>query len=161
MKPFEEQLNAVIVDTYRSILKVEETILKRSDKIDLTINEMHLIESVGKGKNKQRTISERSEKVSEIAEDLGITLPSVTVGINKLMKKGYVEKIRSEEDARIVYVSLTRMGKKIDSVHRYFHESMVRSIIRDMSEEEQQALYKGIMKLDQFLKEQLGEPLDR
>ena len=50
MKPFEEQLNAVIVDTYRSILKVEETILKRSDKIDLTINEMHLIESVGKGK---------------------------------------------------------------------------------------------------------------
>lgn len=85
MKPFEEQLNAVIVDTYRSILKVEETILKRSDKIDLTINEMHLIESVGKGKNKQRTIS-------EIAEDLGITLPSVTVGINKLMKKGYVEK---------------------------------------------------------------------
>lgn len=36
MKPFEEQLNAVIVDTYRSILKVEETILKRSDKIDLT-----------------------------------------------------------------------------------------------------------------------------
>ena len=49
MKPFEEQLNAVIVDTYRSILKVEETILKRSDKIDLTINEMHLIESVGKG----------------------------------------------------------------------------------------------------------------
>ena len=135
MKPFEEQLNAVIVDTYRSILKVEETILKRSDKIDLTINEMHLIESVGKGKNKQRTIS-------EIAEDLGITLPSVTVGINKLMKKGYVEKIRSEEDARIVYVSLTRMGKK-------------------MSEEEQQALYKGIMKLDQFLKEQLGEPLDR
>lgn len=153
MKPFEEQLNAVIVDTYRSILKVEETILKRSDKIDLTINEMHLIESVGKGKNKQRTIS-------EIAEDLGITLPSVTVGINKLMKKGYVEKIRSEEDARIVYVSLTRMGKKIDSVHRYFHESMVRNIIRDMSEEEQQALYKGIMKLDQFLKEQLGEPLD-
>ena len=154
MKPFEEQLNAVIVDTYRSILKVEETILKRSDKIDLTINEMHLIESVGKGKNKQRAIS-------EIAEDLGITLPSVTVGINKLMKKGYVEKIRSEEDARIVYVSLTRMGKKIDSVHRYFHESMVRSIIRDMNEEEQQALYKGIMKLDQFLKEQLGEPLDR
>ncbi len=34
----------------------------------------------------------------------------------------------------------------------------MRSIIRDMSEEEQQALYKGIMKLDQFLKEQLGEP---
>ena len=148
MKPFEEQLNAVIVDTYRSILKVEETILKRSDKIDLSINEMHMLEAVGKGKDRRRTIS-------ELAEELNITLPSVTVAINKLMKKGYVEKVRGEEDGRIVYVSLTRMGKKIDSVHSYFHESMVRSIIRDMTEEEQQILYKGVMKLDQFLKDQL------
>ena len=114
MKPLEEQLNDLIVDAYRSILKVEETILKRTDSIDLSINEMHMLEAVGKGKNKPKTIS-------EIAEDLGITLPSVTVAINKLVKKGYVEKLRGEEDARIVYVTLTKQGKKIDSVHRYFH----------------------------------------
>lgn len=150
MKPFEQELNAVIVDAYRSILKVEESVLKRSDKIDLTINEMHILESVGKGKNRRRTIS-------ELAEDLDVTLPSVTVAINKLMKKGYVEKVRAEEDGRIVYVSLTRMGRKIDSAHRYFHECMVRSIIKGMTEEEQQILYRGIMKLDRFLKEQIEE----
>ncbi len=148
MKPFEEKLNTAIVEAYRSILKVEESVLKRSDKIDLTINEMHILEAVGKGKNRRRTIS-------ELADDLDVTLPSVTVAINKLMKKGYVEKVRGEEDARIVYVSLTRMGRKIDSAHRYFHESMVRSIIKGMTEEEQQILYQGIMKLDLFLKEQI------
>ena len=141
MKPFEEQLNEVIVDTYRSILRVEENILKRSDQTDM-------LEAVGKGKDRRRTIS-------ELAEVLNITLPSVTVAINKLMKKGYVEKVRGEEDGRIVYVSLTRQGRRIDSAHRYFHESMVRSIIRDMTESEMQALYKGVMKLDAFLKEQL------
>lgn len=148
MKPFEEQLNEVIVDTYRSILRVEENILKRSDQTDLSISEIHMLEAVGKGKDRRRTIS-------ELAEVLNITLPSVTVAINKLMKKGYVEKVRGEEDARIVYVSLTRQGRRIDSAHRYFHESMVRSIIRDMTESEVQALYKGVMKLDAFLKEQL------
>ena len=148
MKPFEEQLNEVIVDTYRSILRVEENILKRSDQTDLSISEIHMLEAVGKGKDRRRTIS-------ELAEDLNITLPSVTVAINKLMKKGYVEKVRGEEDGRIVYVSLTRQGRRIDSAHRYFHESMVRSIIRDMTESEMQALYKGVMKLDTFLKEQL------
>lgn len=148
MKPFEEQLNEVIVDTYRSILRVEENILKRSDQTDLSISEIHMLEAVGKGKDRRRTIS-------ELAEVLNITLPSVTVAINKLMKKGYVEKVRGEEDGRIVYVSLTRQGRRIDSAHRYFHESMVRSIIRDMTESEMQALYKGIMKLDTFLKEQL------
>ena len=90
MKPFEEEINRVIMDTYRSILRVEETILKQTDRVDLTIGELHMLESVGKGKDRRRTIS-------EIAEDLGITLPSVTVAINKLMKKGYVEKVRSEE----------------------------------------------------------------
>lgn len=148
MKPFEEQLNEVIVDTYRSILRVEENILKRSDQTDLSISEIHMLEAVGKGKDRRRTIS-------ELAEILNITLPSVTVAINKLMKKGYVEKVRGEEDGRIVYVSLTRQGRRIDSAHRYFHESMVRSIIRDMTESEMQALYKGVMKLDTFLKEQL------
>ena len=148
MKPFEEQLNEVIVDTYRSILRVEENILKRSDQTDLSISEIHMLEAVGKGKDRRRTIS-------ELAEVLNITLPSVTVAINKLMKKGYVEKVRGEEDGRIVYVSLTRQGRRIDSAHRYFHESMVRSIIRDMTESEMQALYKGGMKLDAFLKEQL------
>ena len=148
MKPFEEQLNEVIVDTYRSILRVEENILKRSDQTDLSISEIHMLEAVGKGKDRRRTIS-------ELAEVLNITLPSVTVAINKLMTKGYVEKVRGEEDGRIVYVSLTRQGRRIDSAHRYFHESMVRSIIRDMTESEMQALYKGVMKLDTFLKEQL------
>ena len=148
MKPFEEQLNEVIVDTYRSILRVEENILKRSDQTDLSISEIHMLEAVGKGKDRRRTIS-------ELAEVLNITLPSVTVAINKLMKKGYVEKVRGEEDGRIVYVSLTRQGRRIDSAHRYFHESMVRSLIRDMTESEMQALYKGVMKLDTFLKEQL------
>ena len=148
MKPFDEQLNEVIVDTYRSILRVEENILKRSDQTDLSISEIHMLEAVGKGKDRRRTIS-------ELAEVLNITLPSVTVAINKLMKKGYVEKVRGEEDGRIVYVSLTRQGRRIDSAHRYFHESMVRSIIRDMTESEMQALYKGVMKLDTFLKEQL------
>ena len=148
MKPFEEQLNEVIVDTYRSILRVEENILKRSDQTDLSISEIHMLEAVGKGKDRRRTIS-------ELAEVLNITLPSVTVAINKLMKKGYVEKVRGEEDGRIGYVSLTRQGRRIDSAHRYFHESMVRSIIRDMTESEMQALYKGVMKLDTFLKEQL------
>lgn len=122
MKPFEEQLNEVIVDTYRSILRVEENILKRSDQTDLSISEIHMLEAVGKGEDRRRTIS-------ELAEVLNITLPSVTVAINKLMKKGYVEKVRGEEDGRIVYVSLTRQGRRIDSAHRYFHESMVRSII--------------------------------
>lgn len=146
---FSSQLNLIIIDAYRSILKVEEKMLRSASQIDLTISEMHMLESVGKGKDRRSTIS-------EIAEDLDITPPSVTVAINKLMKKGYVEKIRGEQDGRIVYVALTRKGRKIDSIHRYFHENMVRNVISGMSEEEQRALYKGVQKLDAFLKKRIS-----
>ena len=51
MDSFSSQLNAVLVDTFNNILKFEEDLLKHSTNIDLSINEMHLIEHVGKNKN--------------------------------------------------------------------------------------------------------------
>ena len=148
MDEFSKHLNELFVDTFRSILKVEEEMLRGSTAMDLTINEMHLIESVGKCRDEGRTIS-------SIAEDIGITLPSVTVAINKLQKKGYVEKIRGKADSRTVFVKLTKSGKRIDAAHRYFHENMVRSVVSQMNEEEKKALFKGVVKLNSFFKDRI------
>ena len=95
--------------------------------------------------------------IAQFSHMMNLSTPNAAYKINSLVKKGYVEKLRGEEDARIVYVTLTKQGKKIDSVHRYFHESMVRSIISGMSEQEQQVLYQGILKLDLFLKKKISE----
>lgn len=149
MDHFSAHLNDLLVDTFWTILKVEEATLKGHDETsDLSINEMHLIESVGEKEEGGRTIS-------EIAEDLGITLPSVTVGINKLHAKGYVEKVRGETDSRTVFVKLTKKGQRVDAVHRYFHEKMVRSVTKEMTEDEKNALIKGIVKLNAFFKGKL------
>ena len=148
MDAFSEQLNEILVDTFRCILKVEEKAIRSSEKVNLTISEMHLIESVGKKGRPGSTIG-------DIASDLSITPPSVTVAINKLMKKGYVRKVRSENDGRVVHVTLTDLGKKVDAVHRYFHETMVRSVAKELAEDEKDAMYKGIQKLNAFFKRKL------
>lgn len=142
MKEFDKELNTILVDTFKSILKVEEAALKRKELADLSINETHLLEAIGKS-NEGRTIS-------DIAGELMITLPSVTVAINKLQQKGYVEKVKSPRDGRVVYVKLTRLGKKVDSVHRYFHEQMIRTISRQLDDEEKKVLYKGVKALNEF-----------
>ena len=120
----------------------------KSSKIDLSISEMHMIEAVGKGDSRGRTIS-------NLAEDLDITLPSVTVGINKLVKKGHVTKVKYESDGREVYVLLTRSGRRIDSAHRYFHENMVRKVSDGLTESEKQAMMSGIIKLNAFFRQRL------
>ena len=63
--------------------------LKTGRGADLSISELHLIESVGKADAKGRT-------VSDIAADLEVAIPSVTVAINKLQNRGYLCKSRDE-----------------------------------------------------------------
>lgn len=145
LNAFERELNEILVDTFRTILRVEEDALKETGVTDLSISEMHLLESVGKSGPEGRTIS-------DIAQELSVTLPTVTVAINKLEKKGYVQKVKSGADARMVFVTLTRTGQKMDRVHRYFHEQMVRNISSEMDEEEKRILTMGVVKLNRFFK---------
>lgn len=49
-------------------------------------------------------------KMSEIAQQLGVTSGTPTVTIDRLIKKGYVERSRDEEDRRQVFVKLTDKG---------------------------------------------------
>lgn len=147
MDNFSKKLNELLVETYRQITKIEEQAIRHDSKLDLTISELHMLESVSKNKD--------GCTISFIAEDQGITLPSVTFAIDKLTKKGYVEKQRAAHDGRQVLVKLTREGRKVNAGHQYFHENMVRNIIKEFDEDEQQALVRGIDKLNSFFKRKL------
>jgi len=147
--PFSSQLNEILIDTYNNILNVEEDLLKHSTNIDLSINEMHLIESVGKNKNDGKTIS-------DLARSLNITLPSVTIAINKLVKKNYVKKEKSNTDGRMVIVRLTDKGQRIDRIHQYFHNKMVKEISKEMTNHEKEVLIHGMEKLNGFFKKKLS-----
>ncbi|HEY5557005.1 MarR family winged helix-turn-helix transcriptional regulator [Acetobacterium sp.] len=149
MDPFSSQLNEILIDTYNNILNVEEDLLKHSTNIDLSINEMHLIESVGKNKNDGKTIS-------DLARSLNITLPSVTIAINKLVKKNYVKKEKSNTDGRMVIVRLTDKGQRIDRIHQYFHNKMVKEISKEMTNHEKEVLIHGMEKLNGFFKKKLS-----
>lgn len=147
MDRFSQQLNDLLVDVFHSILKIEEQMVQQVAGSDLTVSELHLLESVSKG--------EDGRSISDIAADLDITLPSVTVAINKLVKKGYVEKIKSAYDGRQVLTRLTRLGRKVNAGHLYFHENMVRNICKGMSPEEKSILLRGMTNLDQFFQRKL------
>ncbi len=146
---FCESFNYLIVETFRSISKVEEYTLKKAGNIDLSINELHLIEAAAKNK-------ERGSTISEIAQALNITLASVTVAINKLEKKGYVQKIKGQNDGREVYVILTKTGTRINRLHKFFHIQMVREVSEGLTDSEKEALIKGVEKINEFFLQKLS-----
>lgn len=147
MDEFKQQLNKILVDTFKVILKIEEVSIKKIGE-DLSVSEVHILEAAGRDGDKGQTIS-------AIAENMGITLPSVTIAINKLAKKGYVKKVKSDLDGRSVFVVLTEEGKRMDAAHRYFHERMVRNLYSDLNEGERDVLYSAMVKLNLFFERRL------
>ena len=51
-------------------------------------------------------------KISDISEQMNLPRPGVTRTVKEMEKKGYLTKKPSEEDARIMYLSITGEGKK-------------------------------------------------
>lgn len=60
--------------------------------------------------------------------------------------------MRSEEDRRVVLVSLTAKGRKAFRDHQKFHEEMVSDVVNSLSEEEQLILQKALGNLSEFFR---------
>lgn len=144
MEPNLETVNDYLVSVFNDILTIEESELKKSQFNDLSITEMHTIEAIGMYKIKTS---------SEVAKELSITVGTLTVAINNLVKKGYVERLRSEDDRRVVKLGLTKKGKLLFRVHQHFHREMVKNILKGMEQEEEQALLRALKNLHDFLQE--------
>ena len=95
---------------------------------------------------------EGARNMTSVAKTLGVTTGTLTIAVNSLVKKGYVERVRSEEDRRVVLISLSEKGRKAYLHHQRFHEQMIEAIVEELSAEEQVVLEKALVKLDRFFR---------
>lgn len=139
---FEKEFNKLIVDTFHNILKTELKMINNITKAGLSMREVHLLELVSGGE----------ANVSLIAKSFGIALSSVTVMVNKLVKSGYLVKIRSKTDARHICLQLTEKGQKINDEHENFHKNMIARISKNMTGREKKILAQGVSALNEMFK---------
>ena len=137
-------VNKLLVETFNDILYIEEKALKEGSFNDVSITEVHTIEAIGMYEKKM---------MSEVAKNLDITVGTLTVAVNKLVKKDYVQRFKSEDDKRIVLIGLTKKGRLLYRVDDKFHKDMVRETINGMSEDETRILAEALGRLNDFLTE--------
>lgn len=137
-------INDLLVDTFNDILTIEQEALKSGALNDLSVTEIHTIQAIGMYELKN---------MSEIASDLSITVGTLTMAINNLVKKKYAERVRSEEDRRVVQVRLTKRGKVAYRLHEKFHKDMVNATVEGLSPDEEKVLISSLEKLNNFFKE--------
>ena len=135
-------LNELLVNLFNYIMDMEAKAIITEEFKDITNNDMHIIEAIG---------VEEPRNMSVIANKLNITLSTLTTNMNGLEKKGYIRRERSREDKRVVYITLTEKGRKAFYHHRDFHKKMIRAMVKDLSKEELEILYRCLTNLDIFL----------
>lgn len=141
-----QTLNELFVDVFRDINEIEQKAIRKNKAYsNMTTNDMHVIEAIGVGTGKN---------MSAIAKTLNVTMGTLTISVNALVKKGYVDRVRSEEDRRVVLVSLTPQGVKAYNHHKKFHDEMIQAVTENLDEKEQEVLQKALEKLNNFFKEQ-------
>ena len=123
------------------IWELEEKAIITEEFKDLTNNDMHVIEAIGVGDG---------NNMSSIAKKLNITVGSLTTAMNSLVNKKYVERRRSEEDRRVVFVKLTDRGVKAYRHHEDYHRQMTQAILDKLDEAEIPVLVKTLDALSEF-----------
>lgn len=94
---------------------------------------------------------------SVIAKRMGSNAAGVVRSIDKLEKKAWIERVRSEEDRREVHLHLTSAGEKlINQIPHYMNETLNHSL-RDFSREEFEGLINQLKRVAENNLAQLHE----
>ena len=99
---------------------MEERLLDKKAIPDLTLGEIHVLEVVDK---------EAVMPMTKIANELKITVGSLTTCVNRLVKKEYLFRERDAEDHRVMKISTTQKAKKVLKLHDRFHEDILYGIL--------------------------------
>lgn len=137
-------INDVLVSLFNEIMEIEQRVLITEEFKDISNNDMHIIEAIG---------NDEPKNMSTVAKALKITVGTLTIAINNLVKKGYVNRIRSEEDRRVVLIFLSKKGKKAFDHHADFHREMVAATLDGLNEQEEKVLVKALSNLSNYFRE--------
>lgn len=139
-----DMFNEILVKLFRDIMDIEGKAIITEEFKDISNNDMHVMEAIGTAERKN---------MSAVAKELSVTVGTLTIAVNSLVKKGYVERVRSERDRRVVYISLTSKGERAYRHHEEFHRQMILATIEGLSEEETKVLVQALSNLNSFFRE--------
>ncbi|WP_101772789.1 MarR family winged helix-turn-helix transcriptional regulator [Peptostreptococcus faecalis] len=140
-------INDIIIELFKNILIIEEKSLKKRGIKNLSMTEIHAIEAIGVGGGK---------KMSQVAEELGISMGTLTATVTKLEKKGYTKRTRHVNDGRVVLASLTKRGELVFKIHKNFHDEMVDHLMIDLDLHEDMTLMNALKNINNFFLKEYG-----
>jgi DNA-binding MarR family transcriptional regulator len=96
---------------------------------------------------------------SNLACELGITKPSVSALVARLLETGFIRKERSHADGRSFHLHLTDKGVAMMHAHQRVHEALALHLLAGLDERQQEQLVALLTKVVAALSDQRSETL--
>lgn len=125
---FVKAIHIISESMRESMRRYKEDTQNSKELFNLSITQLHYL----------HVIRERSNTtITELAEIFGVQKSTVTVTVNKLFQCGFIEKLTSKNDLRVVYVSLTEKGREIIELEDQGYRQFAAYILAVLDEKEQ------------------------
>ena len=89
----------------------------------------------------------RQATMSELADGLHVTMPTVTGIVKRLVRDGHLQRVSSPSDRRQVVVRLTEKGQSFIRDFQAVIRRRWNDVLRSLSAEERGAFYRVVVKL--------------
>lgn len=137
-------INESLINVYDSIMRIEESEIRKSRFKDITAKEVHLVHTIGLHDRKT---------TSEVAHILKLSKGTLTANLNNLERKGYVMRIANQEDHRIINLGLTSKGRLLYRAHDAFHKLLVKRFLRGFNDDDIHLIKQAMVNLEDFIDE--------
>lgn len=134
-----QNLNHLIIEFYEKLSSWEYGVVRGHE---LSLSQMHVIEILGLHKG---------TTMKELARKMGVTTGSLTVVVDKLVRKDLVRRRPHDTDRRSLIVELTEKGEKDFLEHDEMHSRLTEEIVHHLSKEEVRQLTTILAKVNEVI----------
>jgi DNA-binding MarR family transcriptional regulator len=103
-----------------------------------------------------RVLSAGPRRITELASHERVTQPAITLLVNRMAERGWVERVDDPSDGRAVLVSLTKEGEQALAQLRAEYRELLHAEMTQLDDRDVDALARSVEILDQLI-ERLAE----
>jgi DNA-binding MarR family transcriptional regulator len=98
-----------------------------------------------------RNLRVRPRRITELAADEHITQPGITLLVNRLQERGWLERVPDPSDGRAVLVSLTPAGEEVLDRLRAEYRALLHEEMTSLEDSEVDTLAAAVTILDKLI----------
>lgn len=92
-------------------------------------------------------------KLSTLSKTLNLAPPTVTPMINSLEESGFIIRVGSKQDRRVVFIQLTEMGQTFLTEKEKHFKSNIQALVEYLGQEDTKELIRLVRKTANFLEQ--------